>query len=135
PDAIVVSALEDALELRAREDVAVVTLDGEALRGTMVEGGRGVKGLLAPRREVKEVAARQEQVEALLAARRAEAAAAPAAGGARGRGGGGAASSRSTPRRRSGWRRATSCRRPTTRRGDCSASARCSTRSAHRRSG
>jgi hypothetical protein len=30
PDAIVVSALEDALELRAREDVAVVTLEGEA---------------------------------------------------------------------------------------------------------
>jgi len=79
PDAIVVSALEDALELRAREDVAVVTLEGEALRGSMVEGGRGVKGLLAPRREVKEVAARQEQVEALLAARRAEAAAALAA--------------------------------------------------------
>src|SRR6185503_2235349 len=79
PDAIVVSALEDALELRAREDVAVVTLEGEALRGSMVEGGRGVKGLLAPRREVKEVSARQEQVETLLAARRAEAAAALAA--------------------------------------------------------
>jgi chromosome segregation protein len=83
PDAIVVSALEDALELRAREDVPVVTLEGEALRGSMVEGGRGVKGLLAPRREVKEVAARQEQVEALLAARRAER---RRAGGGRGRG-------------------------------------------------
>jgi chromosome segregation protein len=89
PDAIVVSTLEDALELRAREDVAVVTLEGEALRGALVEGGRGVKGLLAPRREVKEVAERLEELEALLATRRSESAAAlalaeSAAGEARG---------------------------------------------------
>jgi chromosome segregation protein len=32
----------------------------------MVEGGRGVKGLLAPRREIREISVRQEQVEASL---------------------------------------------------------------------
>ena len=74
PDAILVGALEDALELRTREDVAVVTIAGETLRGALIEGGRGVKGLLAPRREVREVAARLEELEAQLAARRAEAA-------------------------------------------------------------
>ena len=80
PDAIVVATLEDALELATRQGpVAVVTLEGETLRGAMVEGGRGVKGLLAPRREIKEVAARQEQLEARLLALRAEAAEALAA--------------------------------------------------------
>jgi len=75
PDAIVVRTLEDALELASRQGpVAVVTLEGETLRGAMVEGGRGVKGLLAPRREVKEVAARQQELEARLALLRAEAA-------------------------------------------------------------
>jgi chromosome segregation protein len=77
PDAIVVATLEDALDVVGRQGpVCVVTLEGETLRGAMVEGGRGVKGLLAPRREVKEVAARQEQAEARLAALRADAAAA-----------------------------------------------------------
>jgi chromosome segregation protein len=72
PDALVVATLEDALELVSRQrPVAVATLAGEALRGTMVEGGRGVKGLLAPRREVREVAARQEELEARLAVLRA----------------------------------------------------------------
>jgi chromosome segregation protein len=80
PDAIVVRTLEDALEVAARQGpVSVVTLEGETLRGAMVEGGRGVKGLLAPRREVKEVAARQEQLETRLAELRAEAAVAAAA--------------------------------------------------------
>ena len=75
PDAIVVATLEDALDLATRQGpVAVVTLEGETLRGAMVEGGRGVKGLLAPRREIKEVAARQEQLEARLLAMRSEAA-------------------------------------------------------------
>jgi chromosome segregation protein len=75
PDAIVVATLEDALEVATRQGpVAVVTLEGETLRGAMVEGGRGVKGLLAPRREIKEVAARQEQLEARLLALRSEAA-------------------------------------------------------------
>jgi chromosome segregation protein len=72
PDAVVAATLEDALEIVSRQGpVAVVTLEGEALRGVLVEGGRDVKGLLAPRREVKEVAARQEEVEGRLAALRA----------------------------------------------------------------
>jgi chromosome segregation protein len=75
PDAIVVATLEDALEVAGRQGpVAVVTLEGETLRGPIVEGGRGVKGLLAPRREVKEVATRQEEVEGRLLALRATAA-------------------------------------------------------------
>jgi chromosome segregation protein len=75
PDAIVVATLEDALEVASRQGpVAVVTLEGETLRGALVEGGRGVKGLLAPRREVKEVAVRQEEMESHLAALRAAAA-------------------------------------------------------------
>jgi chromosome segregation protein len=72
PDALVVATLEDALDVVTRQGpVAVVTLEGETLRGALVEGGRGVKGLLAPRREVKEVAARQEEMEARLLALRA----------------------------------------------------------------
>ena len=72
PDALVVATLEDALDVASRQGpVAVVTLEGETLRGALVEGGRGVKGLLAPRREVKEVAARHEEMEARLAALRA----------------------------------------------------------------
>jgi chromosome segregation protein len=90
PDAIVVATLEDALDVVVRQGpVSVVTLQGETLRGAMVEGGRGVKGLLAPRREVKEVAARQEEAEARLLALRsgtaeAQAAATAAAEEARG---------------------------------------------------
>ena len=75
PDAVVVATLEDALEVASRQGpVAVVTLEGEALRGALVEGGRDVQGLLAPRREVKEVAARQEEMEGRLGALRAAAA-------------------------------------------------------------
>jgi chromosome segregation protein len=67
PDAIVVDTLEDAFEVIARQGpVACATLAGEAVRGSMVEGGRTVKGLLAPRREVREVGSRHEEVEALL---------------------------------------------------------------------
>src|SRR5262249_59938727 len=67
PEALVVDTLEDALALVARQGpVPCVTLAGEILRGSIVEGGRGVKGLLAPRREVREVSARQEEVERLL---------------------------------------------------------------------
>jgi chromosome segregation protein len=83
PDAIVVATLEDALEACSRQGpVAVVTLEGETVRGALVEGGRDVKGLLAPRREVKEVAARQEEIEGILAALRASAAEAAAAAAA-----------------------------------------------------
>lgn len=72
PDALVVETLEDALGVVSRQGpVAVATLAGETLRGAVVEGGRGVKGLLAPRREVKEVAARQEEVDGLIQAARA----------------------------------------------------------------
>ena len=67
PEALVVDSLEDAFEIVSRQGpVACVTLAGETLRGSMVEGGRGVKGLLAPRREIREISARQELVEASL---------------------------------------------------------------------
>jgi chromosome segregation protein len=83
PDALVVATLEDALEVASRQGpVSVVTLEGETLRGSMVEGGRDVKGLFAPRREVKEVAARQEEIEVRLVALRAAAAEALAAAAA-----------------------------------------------------
>jgi chromosome segregation protein len=83
PDAIVVTTLEDALDVAARRGpVSVVTLAGETLRGAVVEGGREVKGLLAPRREVKEVAARQEEAEAGLLTLRAAAAEASGTAGA-----------------------------------------------------
>ena len=109
-----------------------MTLEGETLRGAMVEGGRGVKGLLAPRREIKEVAARQEELEALLATRRVR-----VGRGARPRRSPRPArrarsTSRSTPPRRSWWRCATSCWRPTTRPRGSTARARSSTPSAPR---
>jgi chromosome segregation protein len=67
PEALVVDTLEDAMEIVSRQGpVACVTLAGESLRGSIVEGGRGVKGLLAPRREIREVSSRQEEVERLL---------------------------------------------------------------------
>ena len=66
-----VDTLEDALDIVSRQGpVPCVTLAGETLRGSMVEGGRGVKGLLAPRREIREVSARQEEIEVLLRAAR-----------------------------------------------------------------
>jgi chromosome segregation protein len=83
PDALVVATLEDALDLVSRRGlVAVATLAGETLQGAMVEGGRDVKGLLAPRREVREVAARQEEADARLVALRAEVAEAQGAAAA-----------------------------------------------------
>ena len=60
-------------DLRARVPVPCVTLAGETARGAMVEGGRGVKGLLAPRREVREVAERHAVAEAQLLLARARA--------------------------------------------------------------
>ena len=74
PDALVVESLDDALALQADHGpLACVTLQGETLRGSLVEGGRSVKGLLAPRREVREVGLQIEQVEAQLLAARAAA--------------------------------------------------------------
>jgi chromosome segregation protein len=73
PDALVVESLEDALEIAARHGgVACATLAGETLRGSLVQGGRDVRGLLAPRREIREITARQGELEALLAATRSE---------------------------------------------------------------
>ena len=67
PDALVVESLEDALDLISRQGpVPCVTLAGETARGAMIEGGRGVKGLLAPRREAREVAERHVVAEAQL---------------------------------------------------------------------
>ena len=67
PDALVVESLEQALDIVSRRGpVSCVTLAGETLRGSMVEGGRAVKGLLAPRREIKEVQARLGVLEDAL---------------------------------------------------------------------
>jgi chromosome segregation protein len=73
PDGVLVDSLEDALDLGQRQGpVTCVTLAGETIRGAMVEGGRGGKGLLGPRREVREVTARQQEVEQRLLAVRAK---------------------------------------------------------------
>jgi chromosome segregation protein len=75
PDALIVETLEDAVEIASRRGpLPFATLHGEAVRGALVEGGRGAGGVLAPRREVREGLARQEQLEAELAAARAAAA-------------------------------------------------------------
>ena len=67
PDAVVVEDLEAALAVVERQGpVACVTLAGETLRGAVVEGGRGVTGLFAPRREVREVQARVAEIETRL---------------------------------------------------------------------
>jgi len=72
PDALVLESLEDALEIVGRRGpVPCATLAGETLRGVLVEGGRGVKGLLAPRREIREASVRREEVEARLLVARA----------------------------------------------------------------
>jgi chromosome segregation protein len=72
PNGLVFATLEDALDVQGRNPaIPCVTLAGETIRGCMVEGGRAVKGLLAPRREIREVAARLEQIEPALVAARA----------------------------------------------------------------
>jgi chromosome segregation protein len=72
PDALVVASLEDAFDVISRQGpVACATLAGETVRGAMVEGGRGVKGLLAPRREIRELLVRREAIEAGLGEARA----------------------------------------------------------------
>jgi chromosome segregation ATPase len=43
-----------------------VSLDGEVVRGAWVEGGRGGRGFLAPRREVKELKEREEAIDERL---------------------------------------------------------------------
>src|SRR6185369_15357997 len=71
PDALVVDTLEDALEIAERHGpVPCATLAGETLRGPLLEGGRAVKGLLAPRREVKEIRGRLDETSGQLQALR-----------------------------------------------------------------
>jgi chromosome segregation protein len=71
PNALVVGGLDEALDVQSRHaGVPVVTLGGEVLRGATVEGGRVVRGLLAPRREVREIGERIERIDQTLAAAR-----------------------------------------------------------------
>jgi chromosome segregation protein len=71
PDALVVDSLDDALAVsRTHGPVPCVTPSGETLHGAVAEGGRGGKGLLAPRREIREVTGRLAEVETLRAAAR-----------------------------------------------------------------
>jgi chromosome segregation protein len=67
PEALVVDVLEDGIEISTRHpDLPCVSLVGEVIRGAMLEGGRSVRGLLAPRREVREIRERLTEVEGLL---------------------------------------------------------------------
>ena len=65
-DALVVRHLEDALAISETLDAPIVTLNGEVVRGAWVEGGRGGRGFLAPRREVKELKEREEAIDGRL---------------------------------------------------------------------
>ena len=65
-DALVVKNLEGALSISESLDVPLVTLDGEVVRGPWVEGGRGGRGFLAPRREVKELKEREGAIDGRL---------------------------------------------------------------------
>ncbi len=65
-DALVVRTLKDALALSESLDAPLVTLDGEVVRSAWVEGGRGGRGFLAPRREVKELKEREIAIDARL---------------------------------------------------------------------
>jgi chromosome segregation protein len=62
-DALIVRRLEDALAVSEAIDAPVVTLEGEVVRGAWVEGGRGGRGFLAPRREVKELKEREAAID------------------------------------------------------------------------
>jgi chromosome segregation protein len=67
-DALIVRTLDDALGISETLDAPIVTLDGEVVRGSWVEGGRGGRGFLAPRREVKELKEREAEIDESLAA-------------------------------------------------------------------
>jgi len=76
PDALVVDSFDDALAVaHAHGPVPCVTPSGETLHGAVAEGGRGGKGLLAPRREIREVTSRLGELETLLGSARARVAA------------------------------------------------------------
>lgn len=67
PDALLVDTLDDAFEIVSRRGfVPIVTAGGETLRGAVVEGGRRVRGLLSPRREIKEIEGRLAELETRL---------------------------------------------------------------------
>jgi chromosome segregation protein len=67
PNGLLFASLEDALDVLTRhQGIPCATLSGETLRGSMVEGGRAVKGLLAPRREIREIVVRMQEVETRL---------------------------------------------------------------------
>ena len=67
PNGLLFETLNDALDVLTRhQGIPCATLSGETLRGSMVEGGRAVKGLLAPRREIRELTARLQEVEVRL---------------------------------------------------------------------
>ena len=71
-----VESFDDALAVtHAHGPVPCVTPSGETLHGAVAEGGRGGKGLLAPRREIREVTSRLGELETLLASARARVAA------------------------------------------------------------
>jgi chromosome segregation protein len=73
PNGLLFETLADALDVTSRnQGIPCATLGGETLRGSMVEGGRAVKGLLSPRREVRELTVRCEEVEARLVELRAQ---------------------------------------------------------------
>ncbi len=65
-DALVVRTLEHALALSETHDAPFVTEGGEVVRGAWVEGGRGGRGFLAPRREVKELKEREVAIDERL---------------------------------------------------------------------
>ncbi len=72
PNGMAFETLEDALEVHSRHPaIPCVTLRGETIRGAMVDGGRAVKGLLAPRREIREVEERLADLEARISSTRA----------------------------------------------------------------
>jgi chromosome segregation protein len=71
PDGLVCETLEDAIAVADKHPhFPCVTLAGETVRRPLVEGGRGVRGLLAPRREVREITARRGELDTQLASLR-----------------------------------------------------------------
>jgi chromosome segregation protein len=67
-DAIVVATVEDGIDVVSRHPgVPCVTLAGETVSCALIAGGRGVRGLLAPRREIREIGAHLIEIDARLA--------------------------------------------------------------------
>jgi chromosome segregation protein len=71
PDGLVTESLDEALGVHSRHPgVPCVSLGGDTVRAGLVEGGRGVKGLLAPRREIREIGARLVEIGSHLSGAR-----------------------------------------------------------------